>query len=78
MYCTTAEELVSLLFGAWLLFIYLETCNNFGGVCVVPCHSQQIINNDLERRRKVDRGDKLKAEQKLTLQEKNLKYHGEN
>lgn len=73
MYCTTAEELVSLLFGAWLLFIYLETCNNFGGVCVVPCHSQQIINNDLERCRKVDRGDKLKAEQKLTLQEKNLK-----
>ena len=73
MYCTTAEELVSLLFGARLLFIYLETCNNFGGVCVVPCHSQQIINNDLERGRKVDRGDKLMAEQRLTLKEKNLK-----
>lgn len=73
MYFTTAEEFVNLLFGACLLFIYLDTFNNFGGVCVVPCHSQQIINNDLERGRKVDRGDKLRAEQRLTLKEKNLK-----
>lgn len=40
---------------------------------MVPCHSQQIINNDLERGRKVDKGDKLMAEQRLTLKEKNLK-----
>lgn len=74
MYFTTAEEFVNLLFGACLLFIYLDTFNNFGGVCVVPRHSQQIVNNDLERGRKVDRGDKLIAEQRLTLKEKNLKF----
>ena len=33
MYFTTAEEFVNLLFGACLLFIYLDTFNNFGSVC---------------------------------------------
>lgn len=48
MYFTTTGECVSLSFGACLLFIYLGTLNNVGGVCVVPL-PQEIINNRLGR-----------------------------
>lgn len=72
MYLTTAEEFVSLAYGACLLFIYLGTFNNFGGVCVVPC-PQQIINSSLEKGRKVNRRNKLIVEGRLTLKEKDPK-----
>lgn len=65
------RRLCSLSFRACLLFIYLGIFNIFGSICVVSL-PLQIINNDLERGWKVDRGDKLIAEGRPTSKEKDL------